>query len=146
MENNEGEDLQGSDAQADRAKRSSMLMLVRCRRKDGTESVIKVRNASSTGLRGDCADIVDFDADEPVKLVFRNTAPVNASVVWSEGSEVGFAFGKSIEIERVMLAHSRQLPPGASPRSEKVRSWIDSGTNHRAVELARLAASGKRPI
>lgn len=146
MENYKGAEPLDEEAQAERAKRSSILMLVRCRRGDGTESVIKVRNVSSTGLRGDCADIVDFDSDEPVKLIFRNTAPVSASVVWSESGEVGFTFGKVIEIDRVVQAHSRQLPPGDSPRSEKVRSWIDSGMNQRAVEMARLAASGKRPI
>jgi hypothetical protein len=137
----------GQDEQpADRSKRNAIFMHVRCLREDGTETIVKVRNASATGLRGDCDDVADFGEGEAVRLQFRNLAPIKANVVWCEDGQVGLTFGKTIDIERVVKTHSKLVAPNPSPRSEQVGSWINRTENDRAVELARLAASGKRSV
>lgn len=131
---------------ADRARRSSRLVVVKCQREYGPEVSITIRNTSATGLRGESGEVADFREGEPVLLMFRNMAPIAANVVWCEAGEVAFTFGKSIEIDRVLRAHTTQVLPEQSPRAETTLSWIEQAQRQRTSVQEKLKVSGKRPV
>ncbi len=113
-----------ADAAA-RAQRNSTLLVANCTRDDGSTFAIRVRNISSTGLKGECPELLDLATDETIKLVFRNLTPFAARIVRYEASEIGIKFDRSVDIDRLVKQQAAKAPIEQSPRSEAMREWID---------------------
>ena len=51
---------QNPEVPGERARHTTTLFVIKCKRKDGTSATLKVRNLSATGPKENCPDIADF--------------------------------------------------------------------------------------
>lgn len=135
-----------SDNSVERAPRSNILVKAKCRRQDGTEYQVTVRNASATGMLGGYQEVMDFVVGETVSLGFRNLTPISAQVVWCEHGQVGFSFASSVNVERLLRGNALSAVPQQSPRAETMQDWIARARREREQTLAMRKVSNPRPV
>jgi hypothetical protein len=96
----------GHDGAPERQRRAAMLLTVICQKASGSgrEVRIRVRNLSATGLGGLCTGHASFEQGEAVSIAFRNMSPLAARVVWFAGADIGIAFDRPADLERIAAA------------------------------------------
>jgi hypothetical protein len=93
-----------------REERAAMLLLVRCSVLGGAFFNIRVRNLSAQGLGGICLQSVQLHEKQPVTIGFRNVSPIEASVMWFQGGEVGIRFDRPVDLSRIVEARGWNGP------------------------------------
>jgi hypothetical protein len=143
-QHNEAQERSNNDVV--RAPRNSTLLKAKCKRANGAEYEITLRNASATGLLGNYREAVNFVVGEAVSLILRNLNPISAQVVWCEGGQVGFNFASTVDVERLLRNHAQAALPRHSPRSENMQDWIARARRERELASAQRGAAGARPV
>jgi hypothetical protein len=103
-------DVPDDDAQAERAKRDSLLLLTTIARESGEPlGNVRIRNLSATGVMAECEH--NLVSGDRVIIPLRGVGHVTGSVIWVRGGKVGIAFEHEIDPQLARKAPTSGVPP-----------------------------------
>lgn len=117
-----------------RSQRNRTILVADCRRASGEAHRIRVRDISTSGLRGSCPEVADFMPGETVEIVFPHLAPVRASIARVGKGELGISFLHPVDLEQVARARADAARIAPNPRAEWVADWIGRASREREAE------------